>query len=360
MTVRPPTMILNAYAILDAFACLVRLGLGVAVAGGGFVAWRSWRRRAAAAGDTSSAFEERFYLLFLLALVLMALNLAAWPLFYLLLQSYVPQWPGVMCIRGVTQVGAAAGNMASSRFLPEIVWWLEVLKPALVFATGAWACVYLLNRHTRQAPLTGAVLLGMTVAGVLAATDAGLESAYLVIPKQEAHLSVGCCSAASIGSAGDSDEWLPAVIAGRPRSEWIWLAAGASQAIVVLGLAACALRPVRPRSRSATLLLGVAALVGLATGMAFLREVAAPWLLKLPYHHCLYCLFSRIPEALVAAMLLVGSSFAVGWAGVTERWRNWPEVSSSALALRSGLLKGALWGYLAATAMLAIAMGLAL
>ena len=55
------------------------------------------------------------------------LGLASWPLLYLLLQSYVPEWPDVMCIYGVTRVGA--GSVGASRFLPGLVTALQVLKP---------------------------------------------------------------------------------------------------------------------------------------------------------------------------------------------------------------------------------------
>jgi hypothetical protein len=351
-------MIVNAYAILDAFLCLVRLTLGLLVASGGFLAWRSWRGAAARSvgNERGAQLEERYYLLFLMAIVLVALNLVSWPLLYLLLQSYVPQWPGVMCIHGVTQVGA--GSTGDSRFLPGIVVWLESLKPALAFVTGGWVCLHLLNRRTRTAPLTGAVLLGMAAAGALATVDAGLETAYLWIPKKEEFLSVGCCSVTAGVASNDSALALPSVIAGRPRRDWIGLAALVAQGAIVLGLVAALSRPSR-QSRGAVLGLSVAALAALVAGFAFLKEIGAPRLLVLPYHHCLYCLFAKIPEALVAAVLLVGSSFAVGWAGVTERWRNWPEVTPAALALRNGLLRAALWGYLASMAILAIALWLA-
>ena len=354
-------MIVNAYAILDAFTCLVRLALGVMVLGGGLFAWRSWRRGGAAApaiwSDGNGQVEERYYLLFLLGTVLMASNLASWPLFYLLLQSYVPQWPGVMCIHGVTQVGD--GSIGSSRHLPAIVAWLEILKPSLAFGTGGWICLHLLNRRTRTGPLTGAVLLGMALAGALATVDAGLETAYLWIPKKEEYLSVGCCSVVAGSASSDSAFALPSELAGRPRSDWIWWAALVTHGAVVLGLAVAVNRPAFRQSRVAAYCLSAAGLAAVVAGGAFLKEIAAPVLLKLPYHHCLYCLFARIPEALAAALLLVGSSFAVGWAGVTERWRNWPEVRPAALSLRTSLLRAALWGYLASITILAIALLLA-
>src|SRR5262249_16054841 len=135
---------------------------------------------------------SRGALLFLLAFLLLGLNLAAWPLLYLLLQSYVPEWPGVMCIYGVTQVGT--GSLGASRFLPELLKTLQVTKPALVFGGGARFVLYGVNRRTVAAPVLGRVLLALTFLGLFAELDATAELAYLAIPKKEEFLSAGCCS----------------------------------------------------------------------------------------------------------------------------------------------------------------------
>ncbi|MGH7173143.1 MAG: hypothetical protein ACRELG_22910, partial [Gemmataceae bacterium] len=85
-------MIVNAYAVLDAFVSFLRLGLGLLVVGMGLFAWHFWRRNALHAEDREKL-ENRCHLLLLLAGILLWLNMASWPLFYLLLESYVPQWP---------------------------------------------------------------------------------------------------------------------------------------------------------------------------------------------------------------------------------------------------------------------------
>src|SRR5262249_12599738 len=98
-------MILNSYAVLDAFVTLLRLLLGVLVIGMGLVAWQlCWRGPSV---EDRTRLENRSYLLYLLAFLLLGLNVVSWPLLYLLLQSYVPEYEaaGAMCIYGVTQVG---------------------------------------------------------------------------------------------------------------------------------------------------------------------------------------------------------------------------------------------------------------
>src|SRR5438552_1358970 len=123
-------MILNAYAVLDAFVGLLRLGLAMLVVTLALAAWRTWRH-SAGVPEERKKLEDRGYLLFLVGGLLLGLNVLAWPIFYLLLQSYVPYWPGVMCIYGVTQIGA--GSLGPARFLPPLVTALQVTKPALVF-----------------------------------------------------------------------------------------------------------------------------------------------------------------------------------------------------------------------------------
>src|SRR5688572_7974710 len=100
-------MTLNAYSVLDAFVTLLRLGLGLLVVLLAVLAWRVWHRREPGP-EGVQALEDRCYLLFLLAGVLLLLNVLAWPIFYLVLQGYVPEWPGIMCIYGVTRIGAGS------------------------------------------------------------------------------------------------------------------------------------------------------------------------------------------------------------------------------------------------------------
>jgi hypothetical protein len=142
---------------------------------------------------------------------LLGLNVVSWPILYLLLQSYVAEWPDVMCIYGVTRIGA--GSIGVSRFLPPLVDAPQATKPALVFLSGAWFVLYLLNRRARTVPLTGRVLLVLLAAGLLAAADAAAEVAYLTIPKKEEFLSAGCCTEVFDGPSRAS-RFLPGILVG--------------------------------------------------------------------------------------------------------------------------------------------------
>lgn len=350
-------MILNSYAVLDGFVSLLRLGLGLLVLGLGLSAWRTWKHRAQAA-EGRQAVEDRGYLLFLLAGLLLILNVAAWPIFYLLLQSYVPEWPGVMCIYGVTRIGT--GSVGISRFLPPLVTTLEVLKPGLVFLSGAWFVLYLVNRRTHTAPLTGRVLALMAAAGALAAADAAAELTYLGIPKKEVFLSAGCCTG-TFGSEEDASRFLPRGLTGEGAEPWLYGAYYTVQLGMVVVLWSCwrrtdwnsILRWLGP-------LLGGAAL-SLVVGAMFLIDVAAPRLLAnyLPHHHCPYDLVPQAPASVAAVAIFLGGCFCVGWACLVA-WLGRHAESRPFLAQMLGrLLHLALLSYLSSALMISVELMLA-
>jgi hypothetical protein len=346
-------MILNAYAVLDSFVALLRLLAGLLVIGLGLTAWRATRR--AAAPEERQALEDRGYLLSLLALLLLGLNVASWPLLYLLLQSYVPQWPGVMCVYGITRIGE--GTVGASRFLPGLLAALQALKPAAVFVSGAWLVLYLLNRRTWTGALGDRVLLAAAACGLLAAADAATELTYLGIPKKEVRVSAGCCTGAFEVRSGF---WGPLTAAVQAPAARPWLFAAYYAAN---GLMAAALwgwtrrpRPVRPLVL-ALLLLG--ALVALAAGGVFLVEVVAPAVLHLPYHHCPYDLIPGAPDVLAGAALLVWGTFAVGWACVAGWWGRGPEVAPLLPAALGRLLFMGFACYLASLVMMSVELALA-
>ena len=304
-------MILNAYAVLDAFLSVLRPGLGLWLVVLTFSAWRMWINSENAL-ENRKHLEDRCYLVFALAGLQLGLNVVSWPLFYLLLESYVPQWPGVMCIYGVTRIGT--DSIGPSRFLPGLVSTLQISKPALVFLSGSWFVLYLLNRATRTAPLTGRVLVLVMAAALLGVADAAAEGAYLVIPKKEEFLVAGCCTDV-LNDSGHGGRFLP------PDEEekitpWLYAGYYSINAGLLLGLGYYGWRERRATKGWLVLLLLLGGLC-LFTNAVFLIEAAAPRLLHLPYHHCPYDLVPKAPESLVAVALFLLGSFAVGWACLT-------------------------------------------
>lgn len=342
-------MLLNAYSILDLFLISLRLLSGLLLCWLAAVCW--WRGRRAMSPEKITALEDRSYLLSLLAVWLVALNLLSWPLFYWLLQSYVPEWPGVMCIYGVTQVGA--GSMGSSRFLPALIEALQIIKPVLVFLGGAWFVLYLINRRTPTAPLRHRLLVMLTLLGLLGVLDAAVEGAYLIIPKKEEFLSVGCCTPGyDSPDRSGPQAWMGAE--DRPKLSAAYFAINAA---MVLGLAL--VTGLAPPSRKVLSLLLAGAVISLPISALFLVEIAAPALLHLPHHHCPYDLLPQVPESVLALALYglgcfgVGWAFLVGWLGRPAETGPW-----SGPMIRQ-LLFLALVGYFASLVMMFVELKLA-
>ncbi|MCI0379247.1 MAG: hypothetical protein L0215_16685 [Gemmataceae bacterium] len=345
-------MILNTFAVLTALVGALRLAFGLLVVALGYTAWRAARR--AATPEDRQILEDRCYLVLLLALLLVGLNVASWPLFYLLLQSYVPQWPGVMCIYGVLDIGA--DSMGPGRYLPDLLLLLQWTKPLLVFVGGAWFVLYLVNRQTQTGPLLARLFAFLIPLGALAAADALAELAYIVIPKKEEFPSGGCCIAPLHGGVA---EWYSS----QAWSAWLG-PSGPTFAYVSanLGLLLCSYTFSR-KAASPPGKLGLLGLLVGGTGVAlvnglFLAEVAAPRLLGLPCHRCVYDLIPQAPEAILAAAFFVGGFFCLGWACVAR----WCGDSAESAALLPGtvqlLLRLSFWGIAAAFVMLSLELAL--
>lgn len=333
-------MIINAYAVLDAFVSLLRLGVGIALLA---IIVRMlpslWRSRGA---DRVSR-ESRYYLLLTLASVGLILNVAAWPLLYLLLQSYVPQWSGVMCIYGVTQIGA--GSQGVSGWLPLLLTTLQLSKLLVLLLSGAWFVLHLANRATRRAALAGQVLAALTAFGLATTADAALEGAYLLIPKKEQVLEAGCCSLA-VGPAVSSRRSAGPVSAASLQT--ISRSFLGITALMVGGLIWGLLSAVPAPAALASLAIGAAASAPIA--QQYLVHVAAPRILGLPFHHCPYDLLIHAPETAVGV-----AAFCVGvWAAIWAALARAAGAETQVLARR--LLFLSLWGYLFSLVLFSVEM----
>jgi hypothetical protein len=347
-------MILNTYALLLGFIGLIRLLSGLLVLGLGAATW-SWTRPAPAP-DARQLLENRGYFVFLVTLLLVVLNLASWPMLYLLLQSYVSEWPGVMCIYGVTQIGA--GSLGPSRFLTNLLSLLQLSKPALAFLGGAWFVIYLINRQTRTAPLLPRLFRLLFPLGLLAVVDSLAELAYIAIPKKEEFPTGGCCTVAF--EQGAAARFLPAALLGGLSESWLTPAFYLTNFALIVGLVGVTWRADRavPRSLIMVPILCWAVVVAGVSGV-FLVDVAAPKLLQLPYHHCPYDLIPQVPEAIAAVTLYLAGCFFLGW-GAVARWGGWcTETQQLVASTVHRLFRLSLLSYLAALVMMTLEMALA-
>ncbi len=321
-------MIVNAYAVLIAFVSLLQFAAGLLI-----IVSSLGRRRV----TSTREIENRPYLLLLLSFLLLGLNLASWPLLYALLQSYVPSWPGVMCIYGVTRIGT--GSVGSARHLPWLLTTVQCTKPLLVFLGGGWFVLYLANRATQTAPLMPRLLSGLLPLGLVSVADAVCVGSYLAIPKQEQSLSVGCCTSA----IADRSRFLPESLLGSGSHAWLTIGLLIVVGALSLGLLTAIRSGYHHRRFLPGLLIGT--LFAMPLGGLFLVEIASPALLQRP-HHCPYDLISEVPESVLAVVLFTLGCFSVGWAAVAG-WLGHVEETQAVLpSLIGRFLFLGLFGYL--------------
>ena len=313
-------MIVTVYALLAGAFALLRLLLGGALVLIGCSIWRHWRKPLSA--EQRTLVEDRSYLLFLQAFVLAGLSIVCWPLLYLVLQSYVPEWPGVMCIYGVTRIGT--GSEGAGHYLPTLLALLQTLKPALVFLTGVWLVLYNIHRRSQTGWMLRSIVGTLILIGCVSILDASAEIAYLVIPKKNELLSSGCCLFLDAFAAAIADH---ATNAARHASAWLIPSYFVANLAVILGLRQYALRNLhrKPLWASASLL-GLAS-VNAWISFTFVKEVIAPRALGMPDHHCLYDLIPHAPTVVLALTLLAWGSMSVGWTIVAAQYTRNPETT---------------------------------
>lgn len=301
-------MVLNPYVVLEWFLVLLRGTAAMLLLILGCQALHDSAGPATRSGNRPEL-ERRSYLMLSLASLLVVLNVVAWPLFYMMLQSLIPQWPGVMCVYGVAQIGK--GSDGSARLLPDLVATLEWLKPAIVFLSGLWLVLYRINRETPTAPLATRVLVIQAALACFAIGDVAAEAAYLAIPKREESLSTGCCTTALAGRYDAAFQALQSMVGGSSKTGLTVAYVSVNLGLILLLGFRRYLGRLHAAGPAAPLLVGIFAV---PLSAAFFVEIAAPTVLHLPYHHCLYDLIPRAPDMVLDIVLFVSGIFGIGWA----------------------------------------------
>lgn len=342
---------LNSLMIVEAFVAAVRLVLGAIVVIGGLLLLAGRNRAARRGGEAGTS--SRHTLLLAAAAVLAILAVASWPLLYATLQSLVPQWPAAMCLEGVMRLGTH--SLGPSRYLPLLVRTTEALKPILVLLCGAWLVLWRLHQQSATGALAGRATAVLALVGAVAVADAAVEIAYVAIPKREDRLAAGCCSAAvqdrSLAAATRfSREPVPA-------NRWT---AGHFSLSAALVFGAVGLRRTANTRRRGWGLLGlaVATTAAVVAAAVFLSAVAAPWLMRLPHHRCVYCLFARVPETMAAALLFLSGGACVLWAAIAGTLGRIAATEAAADRMVARLLEVAAWLIAGSAVMLALELAL--
>jgi hypothetical protein len=288
-------MILNTFALTALFIGTISLLLTV---GSVFSALYFFHQSKKCEGiDEKARMEVRIHLSLLLLLTAFLLRLVSWPLFYILLQSYVPSVTGAMCIFGVTRV------------MPVFIAFLQILKPLAFFMVGGWLIFYSLDLSLKAHPLVSKSICFLTIASAVAAADCAAEILFIFLFAPPG-VAVSCCTAVS-------DLVLPTVPL-LPKALFsvqyrhVLIAAYHSINIALLGLLGLLIWRKYAKSPLLSLLAMMVFINSLISYGAF-KEYLGPSLMHLPDHHCLYCLLQYRPSSIAILGLLILGYFLALW-----------------------------------------------
>jgi hypothetical protein len=257
--------------------------------------------------EDKSKFERKGYLVFLLACVTLSVRMVVWPWFYFMLQSFVSEVPGAMCMFGVTQI------------LPSTITFLQVIKPIAFFIMGGWLLCYYVDKSTPTAPLARKNLLFLLIVCGVLLTD-GIADVYYVI-RMKPLMSVSCC-ATFFDVPLRPSAMIPQAIFGRNFQKILFILYYLTNIILIVLLFTSISRKwtlLTPKYRMIILYSqGILGIINIPVVIYTVIENIAPKLMQLPYHHCIYCLMGNgmVPDAPIMLGLFVIGTFAIGWMAI--------------------------------------------
>ena len=300
-------MIINIYTIIMLFVAFVSVALG------GYLLYATVRAiltfRGILSSEAKARFERKGYLVFLVACVILFVRMLIWPWFYFMLQSFVPEIPGAMCMFGVTQI------------LPSIVTFLQIIKPIAFFAMGGWLLCYTVDKSVPTTPLMRRILFYLLpVCGILL-VDSVADITYVL--RMKALMSVSCC-ATFFDVPLRPSAMIPQALFGRHFQNTLFFVYYVTNIILIILLFASLSKkwislstPMRAGIFYGQMVIGM---VNIPVVIYTTIECIAPKLMQLPYHHCIYCLMGNgmVLDAPVIFGLFVLGVFAIGWMGLLK------------------------------------------
>lgn len=259
-----------------------------------FPAARIFRRWRKSDDEEKHDLEKSFYLTFSAVVIILGIRLFLVPLYFWTMQGFVPMIPGAMCLWGVFNA------------LPGLTWSALFLKFLLpVFYVG-WLLLAQINDKCKTHPLMTNLMAFLIIITPLLVID---SSADIMIFTQMSPVQVNCCSdAIDVGARP-----IPGAIGGISGQTFLILVFFLVSIFFALSL----FLAVKHRVAHWT-----AMLLSVPAGALFvltITEVLTPWLLRLPFHHCPFCLFFQHPLAIAFTGLLWFALAAPWLAFITRR-----------------------------------------
>jgi hypothetical protein len=229
--------------------------------------------------EEKSQLEKVFYLAFAAVAIILGIRLFLVPLHFWTMQSFVHMIPGAMCLWGVFDA------------VPGFAWGGLLLKFVLPIVYIGWLLLAYINNKCRTHPLMQNLMAFFIITAPLVLIDSAVD---IFTFSEISPVQVNCCtSAIDVGNRP-----IPVLIGG--VSGQLLLAAGFFA--VAAAFAASLFLALKYRFAhwiSLVLSIPLAALL-----VVTITEVFTPWILRLPFHHCPFCLFFQHPLSIIYASLL--------------------------------------------------------
>ncbi|MBU3949545.1 MAG: hypothetical protein KJ826_15175 [Proteobacteria bacterium] len=303
-------MIINNYIVTYLVCSIVSLFIGTIAAYNGFYVWIKWDINSYA--DEQYLLEKKVYLLITILSVGFFLKLLMAPLWFFTMHSMIISIPGAMCLVGVHNLNIPLSYIASS---------LKLILPALY---GYWLILNFLDRKSEIQPFMKQKLLFIAPLGILILLETILDISFFFSnpPRQ-----VSCCT--SLFDMPRENVHLAV-----SQSTWIWLIMFYVLILFVLGEILYYFINQKKSTSSGlrwwfgnktimifeTLLIIFAFVVFILA----LHTKISPLFLKLPFHHCVFCLGQEVWDALLFfVMIFIGLTLFIiyFWVVCLENYR---------------------------------------
>ncbi len=299
-------MIVNAYSVSMLLIAILTGLLAMILGPLSFRVYQRWDGDLS--GEERTAEENRSYLLLLIAIVILYIRLLTSPLFYATLQSYLPSVQGAMCIFGVTQLHPTLSGVA------------QVLKPLVLLLIGGWLLLNRLDRTSETVPFFRRKFLYLALISPVVLADSVVD--LFIFTGFRVETDVTCCTG-FFDLPGRATALLSVSLLGPGYASYmmpLYYVSGISL------LSCMILSYLFSRRRSFTV--GIArtrflvlsgtnvllSIVNAVVTVLTLFEVIAPRVMKLPNHHCIYCLWQSAPLSIPATALFAMGTMAPIWA----------------------------------------------
>ncbi len=302
-------MIFTTSALLQlAFAATTILLVVVA-------AWKAvdiWDKWGKVSQEERYELEKGAYLTTSAVVIVLVVRLFMVPQFFWTMEGFIPSVPGAMCLWGVFNL------------MPTLAWGDLAVKFILPIFYVGWLMVAAINSRADTNPAMRGLMAFFLVASPLALLDSALD---LYIMWGITPTEVSCCSnAIDVGIRP-----IPAIIAGFSGQTLLLAAFIALSAVFALAAYGAG------KSRK-WLIASLALSPMLAyTYILTMTEVLAPWLLRLPFHHCPFCLLMDHPPAIICTALIWVGISGPWWMQITGMFGRNPETTGQQRALREKL-----------------------